>query len=235
MTQFPRVTTNALQSVDILIVDDSELVRTGLKTLLETHSRTTGIALRVLGEASSAGTAVSEAIRLKPDVVLLDIRLPDASGLEACRQILSLDSEIKVLILTSVIDDSLVYEAMSAGAHGYLLKEIDVHGLCQAIIDVAAGKFILDPAVTSRVFNLVRSGGSSSPHNDADRLALLSAQERRVLALVAEGKTNKEIGEQMTLSAKTVKNYLSNIFEKLKISRRSQAAVLYTESRSQNK
>lgn len=228
------MTTNALQAVDVLIVDDSELVRTGLKTLLETHSRTTGIALRVLGEASSAGSAVIEAIRLKPDVVLLDIRLPDGSGLEVCRNILSIDSEIKILILTSVIDDSLVYEAMSAGAHGYLLKEIDVHGLCQAIIDVAAGKFILDPAVTSRVFNLVRSG-SNSPHAEPDRLALLSAQERRVLALVAEGKTNKEIGEQMTLSAKTVKNYLSNIFEKLKISRRSQAAVLYTENRSQNK
>ncbi|MBI2497612.1 MAG: response regulator transcription factor [Opitutae bacterium] len=228
------MTTNAPQSVDILVVDDSELVRTGLKTLLETHSRTTGIALRVVGEAATAGTAISEAARLKPDVVLLDIRLPDGSGLEACRQILSLDAEIKILILTSVIDDSLVYEAMSAGAHGYLLKEIDVQGLCQAIIDVAAGKFILDPAVTSRVFNLVRSG-SNAPHNEADRLSLLSAQERRVLALVAEGKTNKEIGEQMTLSAKTVKNYLSNIFEKLKISRRSQAAVLYTESRSQSK
>lgn len=225
---------SAKPSVDILIVDDSELVRTGLKTLLETHSRTTGIALRVLGEASSAGTAISEATRLKPDVVLLDIRLPDGSGLDACRSILAFDSEIKILILTSVIDDSLVYEAMSAGAHGYLLKEIDVHGLCQAIIDVAAGKFILDPAVTSRVFNLIR-GGSNSPHSEPDRLAILSAQERRVLALVAEGKTNKEIAEQMMLSAKTVKNYLSNIFEKLKISRRSQAAVLYTESRSQNK
>ncbi len=218
--------------VDILIVDDSELVRTGLRTLLESHSRSTGKSLRILGEAATAGTAVSEATRLKPAVVLLDIRLPDGSGLEACRQILALDPEIKILILTSVIDDSLVYEAMSAGAHGYLLKEIDAAGLCQAIIDVAAGKFILDPAVTSRVFNLVRSG-SNAPHAEADRLALLSAQERRVLALVAEGKTNKEIGEQMSLSAKTVKNYLSNIFEKLKISRRSQAAVLYTESRSQ--
>ena len=225
------MTTNAPHSVEILIVDDSELVRTGLKTLLETHSRTSGVALRVLGEAATAGTAVSEATRLKPDVVLLDIRLPDGSGLEACRQILSLDSDIKVLILTSVIDDGLVYEAMSAGAHGYLLKEIDAAGLCQAIVDVAAGKFILDPAVTSRVFNLVRSGTNS--HAEADRLSLLSAQERRVLALVAEGKTNKEIGEQMALSAKTVKNYLSNIFEKLKISRRSQAAVLYSESRSQ--
>lgn len=217
--------------VDILIVDDSELVRTGLRTLLESHSRSSGQALRLLGEAATAATAVSEAIRLKPAVVLLDIRLPDGSGLEACRQILALDSDIKVLILTSVIDDGLVYEAMSAGAHGYLLKEIDATGLCQAIVDVAAGKFILDPAVTSRVFNLVRSGGTS-PQADADRLSLLSAQERRVLALVAEGKTNKEIGEQMELSAKTVKNYLSNIFEKLKINRRSQAAVLYTENRN---
>jgi two-component system response regulator DevR len=218
--------------VNLLIVDDSELVRTGLKTLLESHSRSSGQALRILGEAATAALAVSEAIRLKPAVVLLDIRLPDGSGLEACRQILALDAEIKILILTSVIDDGLVYEAMSAGAHGYLLKEIDATGLCQAIVDVAAGKFILDPAVTSRVFNLVRSG-TNSPHAEADRLSLLSAQERRVLALVAEGKTNKEIGEQMALSAKTVKNYLSNIFEKLKIGRRSQAAVLYSESRSQ--
>ncbi len=226
--------TQTLTSVDILIVDDSELVRTGLKSLLETHSRTSGTTLRILGEAATAATAVSEAGRLKPDVVLLDIRLPDGSGLEACRSILALDPDIKILILTSVIDDSLVYEAMSAGAHGYLLKEIDVQGLCRAIVDVAAGKFILDPAVTSRVFNLVR-GGSNHPHAEPDRLALLSAQERRVLALVAEGKTNKEIAEQMELSAKTVKNYLSNIFEKLKINRRSQAAVLYTESRGARK
>jgi len=162
-------------------------------------------------------------------VVLMDIRLPDGSGLEACRKILASDPDTKVLILTSVIDDNLVYDAMSSGAHGYLLKEINAQGLCQAIIDVAAGKFILDPTVTTHVLNLVRSG--SNPPNEQDKLATLSAQERRVLALVAEGKTNKEIAESMGLSDKTVKNYLSNIFEKLKISRRSQAAVLYTSSR----
>lgn len=223
-------TSTAAHSVKVLLVDDSELVRTGLKALLEIHSKTSGTALRVVGEAPSAGAAVSEATRLKPDVVLLDIRLPDGSGLEACRRILSTHPEIKVLILTSVIDDSLVYEAMSAGAHGYLLKEINAQGLCRAIIDVAAGKFILDPAVTTRVFNLIRSG-SNPPTSEGDRLAILSAQERRVLALVAEGKTNKEAAEQMALSEKTVKNYLSNIFEKLKINRRSQAAVLYAESR----
>lgn len=225
------MTTPAKKSIDILIVDDSELVRTGLKTLLDAHARTTGTWLRMVGEAGTAGSAVAEASRLKPNVVLMDIRLPDGSGLEACRKILAHDSDTKVLVLTSVIDDSLVYEAMSSGAHGYLLKEINAQGLCQAIVDVAAGKFILDPTVTTHVLKLVRS--SNNPPTEQDKLATLSAQERRVLAFVAEGKTNKEIAGQMELSDKTVKNYLSNIFEKLKISRRSQAAVLYTTSRSQ--
>jgi two-component system response regulator DevR len=158
---------------------------------------------------------------------LLDIRLPDGSGLTACRQILADETDVKVLILTSVIDDNLVYDAMSSGAHGYLLKEINAQGLCQAIVDVAAGKFILDPSLTTRVLNLVRTGGANPA--EQNKLAILSAQERRVLALVAEGKTNKEIAEQMGLSDKTVKNYLSNVFEKLKINRRSQAAVMYLE------
>lgn len=225
------MTTTAQKSIDLLVVDDSELVRTGLRTLLDAHARTAGTFLRLIGEAGSASMAVTETLRLKPDVVLMDIRLPDGSGLGACRKILASDPETKVLILTSVIDDNLVYDAMSSGAHGYLLKEINAQGLCQAIIDVAAGKFILDPTVTTHVLNLVRSG--SNPPNEQDKLATLSAQERRVLALVAEGKTNKEIAESMGLSDKTVKNYLSNIFEKLKISRRSQAAVLYTASRGQ--
>lgn len=223
----------AQKSIDILIVDDSELVRTGLKTLLDAHAKTAGVLLHMVGEAGSVGAAVAAAARLKPDVVLLDIRLPDGSGLEACRKILAADPDTKILILTSVIDDNLVYDAMSSGAHGYLLKEINALGLCQAIVDVAAGKFILDPTVTVHVLNMVRSG--SNPPNEQDKLATLSAQEQRVLALVAEGKTNKEIAEDMGLSDKTVKNYLSNIFEKLKISRRSQAAVLYTERRSQLK
>lgn len=215
--------------ITVLIVDDSELVRTGLKTLLDLNADNAGYRLRVVGEAQSQATAVSEAARLKPDVVLLDIRLPDGSGLTACRQILAADTEVKILILTSVIDDNLVYDAMSSGAHGYLLKEINAQGLCQAIVDVAAGKFILDPSLTTRVLNLVRSG--STPSIEQNKLAILSAQERRVLALVAEGKTNKEIAEQMGLSDKTVKNYLSNVFEKLKINRRSQAAVMYLEHR----
>ncbi len=219
----------ATQTISVLIVDDSELVRTGLKTLLDLHGESNGAHVRVIGEASTLATAVSESTRLKPDVVLLDIRLPDGSGLLACRQILANDPDVKVLVLTSVIDDNLVYEAMSSGAHGYLLKEINAQGLCQAIVDVAAGKFILDPALTTRVLNLVRSGGNASP--EQNKLAILSAQERRVLALVAEGKTNKEIAEQMGLSDKTVKNYLSNVFEKLKINRRSQAAVMYLEHR----
>ncbi len=218
----------ATKPITLVLADDSELVRTGLKTLL--GSRGERAQFQVVGEAATAGAAVTETARLKPDVVLLDIRLPDATGFEACRQILAKLPDTRVLILTSVIDDNLVYEAMSSGAHGYLLKEINAQALWQAIIDVAAGKFILDPAVTTRVLNLVRHG---TPQSEQDKLAQLSAQERRVLALVADGKTNKEIAEQMGLSDKTVKNYLSNIFEKLQISRRSQAAVLYAESKGQ--
>lgn len=220
------MTATSTQAITLLIVDDSELVRTGLKSLLGAKGHAAHF--HIVGEAGSVAAAVQENARLRPDVVLLDIRLPDGSGFEACRQILARDPDTRVLILTSVIDDNLVYEAMSSGAHGYLLKEINAQGLCQAIIDVAAGKFILDPAVTTRVLSLVRNG---PPQSEQDKLAQLSTQERRVLALVAEGKTNKEIAEQMSLSDKTVKNYLSNIFEKLQISRRSQAAVFYTENR----
>lgn len=216
----------ATQPISLLLVDDSELVRTGLKTLLSVQPE--AARFRIIGEAQSVATAIAECARLRPDVVLLDIRLPDGTGFEACRQILSRQPETRLLILTSVLDDGVVYEAMSSGAHGYLLKEINAASLCQAIVDVAAGKFVLDPAVTSRVLNLVRHG---APQSDADKLSLLSAQERRVLALVAEGKTNKEIATDMELSDKTVKNYLSNVFEKLQISRRSQAAVLYAGSR----
>jgi two-component system, NarL family, response regulator DevR len=213
-------------AITLLVVDDSELVRAGLRTLIGARGPTSQF--QIIGEAATVASAIAEADRLLPQVVLLDIRLPDGSGFEACRQILARQPDTRILVLTSVIDDNLVYEAMSSGAHGYLLKEINPQALSQAIIDVANGKFILDPAVTTRVLNLVRNG---PPQNDQDRLAQLSAQERRVLSLVAEGKTNKEIAEQMILSDKTVKNYLSNIFEKLQISRRSQAAVLYTESR----
>ena len=217
------------QTISILIVDDSELVRAGLRTILEVRDEATGVNLNVIGEAGSLATAIAEASRLEPDVVLLDIRLPDGTGLAACRHMLAANANVRILVLTSVIDDSLVYEAMSSGAHGYLLKEINSQGLRQAIVDVAAGKFILDPALTTRVMQFIRQGKASP--TTAPAFATLSAQQLRLLALVAEGKTNKEIAEEMGLSDKTVKNYLSNVFEKLKVSRRSQAAVMYLENR----
>lgn len=221
------MTTEGTQLISLLLVDDSELVRTGLKALFgrpEFAAR-----LKIVGEAGTVASAVAESDRLRPDLVMLDLRLPDGSGLDACRQILARFPNTRILILTSVIDDRLVQEALSSGAHGYLLKEINAQGIFQAILDVAAGKFILDPTVTAHVLNLVRKGGGDK---NSSKLNLLSPQERRVLAFVSEGKTNKEIGAQMELSDKTVKNYLSNIFEKLHLSRRAQAATFYTATHS---
>jgi two-component system, NarL family, response regulator DevR len=207
--------------LQVMLVDDSEVVRMGLRALLSADA-----GLEIVGEASSVATALETATRVKPEVVLLDLRLPDGSGFDACRQILKRLPDTRVLVLTSVVDDTLVDEAIRAGAHGYLLKEINGRGLVQAIFDVAAGKSILDPAVTARVMQLVRSGGGR------DTLADLSPQERRVLALIAEGKTNREVGVDLGLSEKTVKNYLSNIFEKLHVSRRAQAAAIYAQKQS---
>jgi two-component system response regulator DevR len=208
--------------VKLLIVDDSELVRTGLRTLLGTER-----AIQIVGEAANVAQATTSALRLKPDVVLMDIRLPDGTGFDACRQILQQLPDTRVLFLTSVVDDKLVDEAIRSGGHGYLLKEINGHGLLQAILDVAAGKSILDPAVTARVMNLVKTGA-----NQPKLLDSLSPQERRVLALIAEGKTNKEVGADMNLSEKTVKNYLANVFDKLNVTRRSHAAALFAQSSS---
>lgn len=208
--------------IQVLLVDDSEVVRTGLKTLL---SAETG--LRIVGEAGSVTTAVEACQRHQPDVVLLDIRLPDGTGFDACRQILRRLPETRVLILTSVVDDNLLDEAIRAGTHGYLLKEINARGLVQAIFDVASGKSILDPAITARVLQLVKTGPGNSPTS----LATLSPQEQRVLACIAAGKTNKEAGTELGLSEKTVKNYLGNIFEKLHVSRRAQAAALYAHEK----
>ncbi|MBS0663536.1 MAG: response regulator transcription factor [Verrucomicrobia bacterium] len=207
----------------LVLVDDSEVVRMGLRALLGAEP-----ALQLVGEAGSVAAAVETCRRHQPHVVLLDIRLPDGTGFDACRQILRLLPETRVLILTSVVDETLVDEAIRAGAHGYLLKEIDPRGLIQAIADVAAGRSILDPAVTARVMQLVKDGSGAAQ----SALAVLSPQERRVLALIAEGRTNKEVGNELGLAEKTVKNYLSNVFEKLHVSRRSQAAAMYArESR----
>jgi len=210
--------------IRILLVDDSALVRQGIRSVISAHGRG---AIEVVGEASSVQTAMEETRRLRPDVVLLDIRLPDGSGLDACRDILKEIPSTRVLILTSFTNDDLVYNAVIAGAQGYLMKEVDPSGLISAITDAAAGKSVLTPDVTSRVLRMVRSGGTGSGSGE---LAMLSNQERRVLALVAEGLTNKEVGEQLNLSENTVKNYLVSVFEKLNVRRRSQAAAVYVQS-----
>jgi len=214
MSQLP-----ARPRIRLVLVDDSEVVRLGLRALLGAER-----SLEIVGEGSSVATGVAACVKHKPDVALLDLRLPDGTGFDACRQILQRLPETRVLMLTSVADDTLVDEAIRAGAHGYLLKEVNSRALIQAITDVAAGKSILDPAVTARVMQFMKAGGSTR-----DVLASLSPQESRVLALIAQGKTNKEAGNEMNLTEKTVKNYLSNIFEKLHVSRRAQAAAIYAQ------
>ncbi len=207
--------------IRLVLVDDSELVRMGLRAVLGTDHT-----LEIVGEGSSVATGVAACAKHRPDVALLDLRLPDGTGFDACREILRRLPDTRVLMLTSVADDTLVDEAIRAGAHGYLLKEVNSRGLIQAITDVAAGKSILDPAVTARVMQFMKAGGPAK-----DVLASLSPQENRVLALIARGKTNKEAGNEMNLTEKTVKNYLSNIFEKLHVSRRAQAAAIYAQQK----
>jgi two-component system response regulator DevR len=205
--------------IRLVIVDDSELVRLGLRTLLEDVS-----GLSIVGEAATAASALTVCAQTSPDIALLDVRLPDGDGREVCRRLLAQQPALRVLFLTSADSPHIVDEAIRAGAHGYLLKEINGSGLVRAIREVAAGQSILDPLVTARVLQLVRDGSTNAP------LATLSPQEHRVLALIATGKTNKEAAAELNLSEKTVKNYLSNIFDKLHITRRAQAAALYAQA-----
>ena len=207
----------------IMMVDDSEVVRMGLRALLGAES-----AFEIVAEAHTVSSAIETATRHQPDVVLLDIRLPDGTGFDACRQILQHSPATRVLVLTSSADEDVVDNAIRAGAHGYLLKEVHGRALVQAIQDVAEGKSILDPAITARVLSLMRSTAPATK----DALAMLSPQERRVLALIAEGRTNKEVAQEMILTEKTVKNYLSNVFEKLHVSRRGEAAALYIKGQN---
>ena len=210
----------------LLLVDDSEVVRMGLKALLGSETD-----ISVVGEASTVDSAIQSSIKLQPDVVLLDIRLPDGTGFEACRKILQHLPETRILILTSVEEPKLVDEAIRSGAHGYLLKDINAQGLIRALHDIAAGKSILDPTVTARVLHVVRSTTTSNEN----ACSILSPQERRVLALIAEGRTNKEVAMEMGLAEKTVKNYLSTVFEKLHVNRRSQAAAVYAQRMQQTR
>jgi two-component system response regulator DevR len=207
------------KSIRLLLVDDHKVVRSGLKALLSDTAN-----VDVIGEAGTAAEAVIEAARLKPDIVLMDVRLPDGSGIDACREIRTARPETRVLFLTSFADEDAIFATIFAGADGYLLKEIDEDGLIRAIETVAGGRSILDPSITQRVLARMKAYSVQATEQKGEQL---SPQEQRVLALVAEGQTNKEIAAALGLSDKTVRNYLSNIFQKLQITRRSQAAALY--------
>ena len=202
--------------IRVLIVDDHEVVREGLRSLLRRRSDMT-----VVGEADSVASAVEEAQRSQPDVVVMDVRLGDGSGVEACREIRAERPDTKVIMLTSYADDEAVFSSILAGASGYLLKQTRTQALADAIGRAMAGESLLDPAVTERVLERVRTAGSGKD----DELSLLSEQERKILDLIAEGKTNKEIAQEVYLSDKTVKNYVSSILSKLNLHRRSEAAA----------
>jgi two-component system, NarL family, response regulator DevR len=199
----------------LLVVDDHEVVRQGLVALLD---RRTGF--QVVAEAGTVAEALEQARRFQPDLVVMDVRLPDGSGIEACREIRSELPNTRVVMLTSYPDEDAVLAAIVAGASGYLLKQVRARDLVAALETVADGGSLLDPAVTGKVLERMRRIAT-----DDDELAALTKQERKILALVAEGKTNKEIAAEVFLSDKTVKNYVSSILAKLNLERRAQAAA----------
>ncbi|HEY6083833.1 MAG TPA: response regulator transcription factor [Nitrospira sp.] len=216
------MTVSRPKTIRLLIVDDHEVVRIGLGAVLDL---TPG--MKVVGQASRKDEAKQLSLRLKPDVVLLDIRLPDGSGVEAARDILAACPETRVLFLTSFADDHTVLEAILSGAQGYVLKDIASEALVKAIKTVASGQPLMDPRLTKYTLHLIKNG---SIQTGSTKRPLLSPQEQRLLPLVAEGLTNKEIATQLRLSEKTVKNYLANIYSKLQIGRRSQVAAFYAGS-----
>lgn len=195
----------------------------GLRTLLERRPDFT-----IVGEAGTAADAVRAARQSRPDVVIMDIRLPDGNGVEACREIREEQPETKVIMLTSYADDEALMGSIMAGASGYLLKQTRGQSLAAAIEKVAGGESLLDPAVTDRVLEQMRRLAAG----ETDELSTLSPQERKILSLIAEGKTNKEIAEDVFLSDKTVKNYVSSILSKLNLRRRSEAAAFIAERKA---
>ena len=218
---------SSTKPISVLIVDDHEVVRVGLRTVLGRQD-----SISVVGEASTVTDAVIESCRLKPDVVLMDVRFPDGSGVDACRAIKDSCPATRVLFLSSYHDDAAVLAAVFEGASGYLLKEVNAEELLRAIYAVAQGQSVLDPAITQPL--LARMRLKKGEASESQRTAL-STQQHRVLALVAEGKTNKEIGSSLDLSDKTVKNYIRFIFQKLKVTRRAQAAAFFIRDSSSGK
>ena len=201
----------------LLVVDDHEVVRQGLVSLLDRRA-----GFEVVAQAGSVAEAIAQAARHQPDLVIMDVRLPDGSGIEACREIRAARPETRVVMLTSYPDEEAVLSAIIAGASGYLLKQIRGRDLVSGLEAVGRGESLLDPAVTEKVLERVRRLASGAA---SDALAELTAQERKILLLVAEGKTNKEIATDVFLSDKTVKNYVSSILSKLNLQRRTQAAA----------
>jgi two-component system response regulator DevR len=212
----------AAPATRVLICDDHEVVREGLRTLL---SRRPDMA--VVGEAGTMQEAIDTAAKAKPDVVIMDVRLPDGSGVEACRAIREARPETYVIMLTSYADDEALFASIVAGASGYLLKQTRGQAVVDAIQAVAQGRSLLDPDVTGKVLERVRRGRDQ----EDPAIASLTDQERKVLEQLAEGKTNREIGTALFLSEKTVKNYVSRILDKLGLSRRAQAAAYMAERR----
>lgn len=221
---------NEQQHVRVILVDDHEIVRQGLKTLLDRRER-----INVVGEAGTAAEAVSEARRTRPDIVVMDVRLPDASGIEACRDIRSELPDVKVLMLTSYADEEAVVASLLAGAAGFMLKQTRARDLIQAIEMVASGGLLLDPAVAERALARVRAAAAGERTPEERALDSLTDQERKILSRIAEGKTNKEIAADLYLSDKTVKNYVSSILSKLSLTRRSQAAAFSARQEEQHK
>lgn len=205
----------------ILLVDDHEVVRLGLRTLLDHHAH-----FEVIGEASTAKEALDQVARLHPDIVLMDIRLPGTSGIEACEEVTTHFPETRVVMLTSYAEDEMLFSAIRAGASGYVLKQISSEDLIRALEAVGRGEALLDPAVTQRVFQEVRR---AVKEEEASAFANLSQQERHVLLLVSEGKTNREIAKALFLGEGTVRNYVSSILSKLGVSNRAEAAAYAVE------
>ncbi|MDH6143243.1 MULTISPECIES: response regulator [Kitasatospora] len=202
--------------IRVFLLDDHEVVRRGVRELLSGEAD-----IEVVGEAGTAAEALSRIPAVLPDVAVLDVRLPDGNGVEVCREVRSRHPDVRCLMLTSFSDDEALFDSIMAGASGYVLKAIRGTDLLSAVRDVAAGKSLLDPAATARVLERLRTGGEP----EDEKLAQLTKQERRILELIGEGMTNRQIGNELHLAEKTVKNYVSSLLAKLGMERRTQAAA----------